>query len=297
MSGRLRASFRSGNLAEDLGFLLLKGIAAIADVPRQEDVGIDAIATLLRRDADGNCYAEDSFLVQLKSASTKQIEYNDHEIQWFVYHSQPMFIGLVSLEDAQISLYSTIFVNHAVKSLKPEKVTILFGASPLPPFIRGQEFSPWKDEPDRGLTVWLGEPVLKWTIGDLTNKMWVEDVYQFLKKFLAIVRHEIDLLSLGHLSSLNWQTNNIGSIIRQSGVSFGSSNNFSPIVERLAPCLQNLMLSALWNRDESWRALMIAMLDMKDALRNLGEDIDPENIFTRLFNSIEKQNFDVANSE
>jgi len=69
MPGRLRTSFRSGNLAEDLGLLLLKGIAAVADVPRTEDVGLDAIATLLRRASDGNCYAEDGFVVQLKSYS------------------------------------------------------------------------------------------------------------------------------------------------------------------------------------------------------------------------------------
>ena len=54
MPSRLRTSFRSGNLAEQLGLLLLKGIAAVADVPRSEDVGVDAVATLLRRDPEGN---------------------------------------------------------------------------------------------------------------------------------------------------------------------------------------------------------------------------------------------------
>ena len=69
MPGRLRTSFRSGNLTEHLGLLLLKGIAAVADVPRTEDVGLDAFATLLRRASDGHCYAEDGFVVQLKSYS------------------------------------------------------------------------------------------------------------------------------------------------------------------------------------------------------------------------------------
>jgi hypothetical protein len=80
MPGRLRTSFRSGNLAEQLGLLLLKGIAAVADVPRTEDVGLDAVATLLRRAPDGNCYAEDGFVVQLKSYSATSIEYRDHEL-------------------------------------------------------------------------------------------------------------------------------------------------------------------------------------------------------------------------
>ncbi|NLS91164.1 MAG: hypothetical protein GXX96_03150 [Planctomycetaceae bacterium] len=46
MPGRRRSSFRSGDLAEHLGLLLLKGIAAVAEVARPEDVGLDAIATL-----------------------------------------------------------------------------------------------------------------------------------------------------------------------------------------------------------------------------------------------------------
>src|SRR5438093_7366742 len=98
MPGRLRTSFRSGNLAEHLGLLLLKGIAAVADVPRTEDIGLDAVATLLRRDNDGNCYAEETFVVQLKSDSEKSIDYRDHGLSWFLGQSQPMFIARVSLK-------------------------------------------------------------------------------------------------------------------------------------------------------------------------------------------------------
>src|SRR5947207_12580613 len=108
MPGRLRTSFRSGNLAEHLGLLLLKGIAAVADVPRTEDIGLDAVATLLRRDADGNCYAEDGFVVQLKSYSETSIEYRHHELTWLLGQSQPMFIGRVSLEQSRICLYPAI---------------------------------------------------------------------------------------------------------------------------------------------------------------------------------------------
>src|SRR5436190_24236421 len=104
MPGRIRSSFRAGNLAEHLGLLLLKGIAAVADVPRPEDVGLDAIATLLRPDDDDNYYADDSFVVQLKSASATSIKYKGHELQWLIGQSQPMFIGLVSLADSEISL-------------------------------------------------------------------------------------------------------------------------------------------------------------------------------------------------
>src|SRR6266446_5061058 len=121
MAGRLRTTFRSGNLAEDLGLLLLKGVAAVADVPRPEDIGFDAIATLLRRDADGNSYAEDSFFVQLKAVSESTLEYRGHELTWFLGQSQPFFIGRVSLADAKLSLYPTFLINHASKALHATK--------------------------------------------------------------------------------------------------------------------------------------------------------------------------------
>src|SRR5260221_10399644 len=126
MPGRLRSCFRSGNLAEHLGLLLLKGIAAVADVARPEDIGLDAIATLLRRDADGNCYAEDSFLVQLKSESVTALKYKDHELTWFLGQTQPMFIGHVSLTKSELSLYPTLHVNQAALALFAKRVTVQF---------------------------------------------------------------------------------------------------------------------------------------------------------------------------
>ncbi len=65
MPGRRRENLRSGDLAEELGILLLKGIAAIAEVPRPEDIGFDGVATLLREGEGGFLYAENSFYLQI----------------------------------------------------------------------------------------------------------------------------------------------------------------------------------------------------------------------------------------
>ena len=142
MPGRLPSSFRSGNLAEHLGLLLLKGVAAIAEVSRPEDIGLDAIATLLRRDDDRNCYAEDSFVVQIKADSATTLEYRGHELKWFIGQTLPMFIGLVSLVESQISLYPTLFINQSVLALDPEMVTSRFGRSGLASFFFGQTSLP-----------------------------------------------------------------------------------------------------------------------------------------------------------
>lgn len=290
MPGRLRSNFRSGNLAEHLGLLLLKGVAAIAEVSRPEDIGLDAIATLLRRDQDGNCYAEDSFVVQLKSDSAKTIEYQDHEVEWLIGQTQPMFIGLISRPESRISLYPTLFINQAVMALHAEKVTVRFGCSDLPPFLLGQKWLPWRGESDNGVIVWLGEPLLQWTLSDLIDSNWAKRTYENLKRFLAIARREIQLLSFGQCSVLEWSTNNANSIQSKSGLAKGNPNELENLAERCAPCLHALMMCAMSTRDESGDSLMASLLTIVAALRKMGAEIDPENLFGKFFFALTQSN-------
>jgi len=48
--------------------------------------------------------------------------------------------------------------------------------------------------------VWLGEPLLEWTLGDLADDTWVSSAYEIMKRFLAIARREYQLLTLGPVS-------------------------------------------------------------------------------------------------
>jgi hypothetical protein len=69
--------FRSGFLAEDLGVLLLRGVALVAPVPRpSEDAHWDAVATLLRKESSYRVLPENAFYVQLKAVSEREILYN-----------------------------------------------------------------------------------------------------------------------------------------------------------------------------------------------------------------------------
>jgi len=283
MPGRLQRDFRFGNLAEHLGVLLLKGIAAVADVPRPEDVGLDALATLLRPDDDDNLYAEDTFVVQLKSASPKPIKYQGHALEWLIGQSQPMFIGLVSLADCEISLYPTIYVNHAVLALHAEWVEVRFGISDTEPFFRGQKWAPWKGEPDRGATVWLGEPLLRWSLSDLVDRDWVARTYETLKRFIGVARRELELLSFGQSSVLDWSTNDANSITSQSGLKKGSPDDLESLADRCAPCLRAMMLCAFSMPDESAISIMIPLISLAASLRDVGIEIDRDNMFGDMF--------------
>ncbi len=287
MPGRLQRDFRFGNLAEQLGVLLLKGVAAVADVPRPEDIGLDAIATLLRPCDDDNYYAEDSFVVQLKSVSKKCIKYEGHELQWLIGQSQPMFIGLVSLANSEISLYPTIHVNHAVLALHAKWVTIRFGISDIPAFFMGHKWTPWKGEVNDGATVWLGEPLLKWNVADITQRSWVIKTYSILKRFLTLARREIGLLGLGQCSVLDWSTNDYDSIAAQAGMMMGGRGDLESIAQQCAPYLHAIMLRAVTTCDSSANELLLSLITIADSLRKMGTEVDPENLFGRFFAAIQ----------
>src|SRR5262245_1350772 len=128
MPRRRWKDFRSGDWNEDLGILMLKGFAAVASVPRPEDFGLDAIATLLRnQEESGYLYAEDSFYVQLKSASTKKIIYKNDEIQWLRDMQLPFFIGVVKKGDCSIQLFPGHKLNQMlIQTRKYKELHVFF---------------------------------------------------------------------------------------------------------------------------------------------------------------------------
>lgn len=66
-------NLRSGDLAEQLGTLLLQSLALVAPVPRTEDVGVDVVATLLE-DFDQRLFkATNSFYVQISGTKFLKI--------------------------------------------------------------------------------------------------------------------------------------------------------------------------------------------------------------------------------
>lgn len=266
MPGRLRTSFRSGNITEHLGLLLLKRIAAVADVPRTEDVGLDAVATLLRQDEDGNCYAEDGFAVQLKSESERSIEYRGHQLSWFLAQSQPMFIGVVSRKDAGISLYTTLYANQAVLALHADQITMRFGES--------DNAYPWSGGPANSATVWLGPPLLSWTLTETDDATWSTTAYEILKRFLGIARREYELLLLGQCSKLVWSTNDRDSIRSTPlGLMKAHPNDFHSVADQCLPGLSALMFHAMSMSEERGNPLMISLLGVAASLRDLGIDI------------------------
>ena len=100
---QLYRDFRSGHLNESLGVQLLRNLAAVASIPQSEDVGVDALATLLRPE-EKLFYPETSFYVQFKSESRKPLSYKGHEVEWLRNLQLPFVVGVVRKRDSRLSL-------------------------------------------------------------------------------------------------------------------------------------------------------------------------------------------------
>ena len=105
MTKRIR-NYRTGDRAEDLGVFLLKAFCAVAPIPRQEDFGLaDAVATLLR--SEGRFwYAEDSFLIQFKSRTSRNLTLEEPVFGRWLAQDLSVLVGQVNLITDSIELFT-----------------------------------------------------------------------------------------------------------------------------------------------------------------------------------------------
>ena len=113
MPGLQLASFWEGNRAELFATYVLSGIASVAGVPHQFDVGVDLLCTLMRRQENA-LYAGRSFGVQVKSGPTEfryggisdKGVWRKYELKWLYSQDAPLLFGVVDLHRWSFRLYS-----------------------------------------------------------------------------------------------------------------------------------------------------------------------------------------------
>jgi hypothetical protein len=83
--------------------------ALVAPVPRQEDVGNDAFATLIRPEGSRRLISDVSFMVQPKAASYASLRYETpDDMAWVSALDSPLVIGRVYRKQAKIELFTTL---------------------------------------------------------------------------------------------------------------------------------------------------------------------------------------------
>lgn len=196
MVGRLDRNLRQGHRAELEGIDLLRPFCAVAPVPQTEDVGFDAVATLLR--TDGRFfYAEDSFCVQFKARSVREIELTPHEYAWFHSLSMPLFIGSVDIASKEVELFTT----HRLAG-HPNTRNFTSATMCLDP---GQNSL----DGDR-MRLWLGAPVLRWTPQEAEDPEFQTLAYRVLKQWNTTEYVNLGLRRIRTKRQLwEWRTNEV----------------------------------------------------------------------------------------
>jgi hypothetical protein len=198
MSKRIR-NYRSGDRAEDLGIFLLKALCAVAPIPRQEDFGLaDAVATLLR--PEGRFwYAEDSFLVQFKSRSEKEVKLDGPVFLRWLAQDLSLLIGRVNLLEDTIELFTlgTAQFDRRVHEAAGLVVWLMDGKDGLH---------------DGVLHLKLGKPILKWSVADTEDSEFTDRTYTILKQWLRLERWNRRYFRAGVAREILWEANEMPAV-------------------------------------------------------------------------------------
>lgn len=202
MPARREKNFRSGDLAEQLGMYLLQSVALVAPVPRTEDVGIDVVCTLISEYNQYSYLAEDSFYVQIKTNGVKEIEYSDIEVEWLTKLKLPLFIAVVDKAETKISLYTCKRLYDAIAMKKERSFIRLILAD-------NEEDNVFDFVESEQTDIYLGIPVVEWTISDLMNdELNIRTLFfDIMKEHVRIIHEAMELYVLGCGTSYIWRKN------------------------------------------------------------------------------------------
>ncbi len=260
MTGRRGKNLRSGDLKEELGISLLKGFCAVATVERQEDIGIDAIATLLRQE-NGMLYAENTFYVQFKSSRIPNIRFEGKAVTWLKNLKLPLFIG--SVGETSIELLCTHALSRIFAETDHTIIQLNFGGTPE------------TDAPPSERYVSIDPPVLTWSVEDLSKPNFGEWAYERLKPLVEVEQKNLDTRILKHVSVVNWTTNDIPKI-NQAIMQLQHPSDITTILSAIEPYVLTLMTHCIVSRDEDEYSMIESLIKF---MRSHGRDPDPHNVF------------------
>lgn len=174
VGGRIPPNPRQANIAEGLAAQMFRPFSAIAQVPREEDHGIDLIATLLRKH-EKSLVAEDSFVVQVKTYTAPFFKFRGDGVRWLRQLSLPYFPVVANLKTAEVQLFTLNSWHHVIYTTEVDRYC----------FVPTREHL----EADRGDERFhLGDPLMEWSLLDCSDPEFPEWAYSILKPVIAIER-------------------------------------------------------------------------------------------------------------
>jgi hypothetical protein len=198
MSGGRSRSFRLGDRAELLVEHLLAGVAFTTRIPRQEDIGIDFMCSLITGShGAGLLKAGPFFSVQSKSSRKALVYKKPHELQWIRNQQNPLLICVADRRASAMDVYSTwnlvCAVQGGCKGQAPSCIRLCPGEVPA-------EWPGVKDNPDGSQDVLLGKPIVRITHDQVFNENSTKEIAEVLERWVVIDRENI----VNRYAGLHW---------------------------------------------------------------------------------------------
>jgi hypothetical protein len=242
MSGARLRSFRLGDRSEVLVEHLLAGFAFTTRVPRQEDIGIDFLCSLINGYDGKNLLKAGPFFAVQAKRSAKELAYKKpHELEWIANQENPFLLCVADRKAAAMDVYSTwnllcgVLGGGFEGKIKPSRITLRPGESGEWPGVR--------NKPDGSQEILSGKPIIRITHNDLVDQMRTKEIAEVIGSWVALDRTNI----VNRHAGLNWV---VGPLAYETGVPLGPRGavSFYWNPENLEKCRMNVGLSAtaLW---------------------------------------------------
>jgi hypothetical protein len=192
-------NLRSGDLSEQLGLLLLQNLALVAPVPRTEDVGIDAVVTLIRENDAKRYLAEDNFFVQIKSESVSSIKFEGKQVRWLYSLELPYFVASIDRSRSSINLFCAHRLSDALITNHDRKTLLIFldSEKTTNELVNGDDNE-----------VHIGPPIMSWSLKDLEEDEELPNkFYKIIKSHILLYKSSLKTRNVGWIEYIQWQTN------------------------------------------------------------------------------------------
>jgi len=199
MPGGRARSFRLGDRSELLVEHLLAGVAFTTRVPRQEDIGIDFMCSLITGShGAGLIKAGPFFSVQAKSAPEPVVYQKPHELEWIMHQENPLLICVADRGASAMDVYSTWNLICAVQGgwngqAPASRITLCPGESP-------NDWPGVRNNPDGSQDVLLGKPIIRVAHDHVFDENRTKEIAEVLEGWVAIDRENI----VNRHAGLNW---------------------------------------------------------------------------------------------
>ena len=247
-------NLRSGDIVEQLGLLLLQNLALVAPVPRTEDVGVDAVVTLLEELDAYRLVATDSFFVQIKSGSVKEVAYKAEQVKWLFDLELPFFIASVNKSNSSVDLYCCHRLSDAyITNKKRKEIIIRFDVEE-----NGDHFIESGNK-----FVHVGPPILSWDIDDASKGNEFRDKFNLIcRKHILSAKESLNTRRVGWVENIYWKTNEVPEVFAFKSVcSSEPGEMIEDIADLMMPYFSMLMDECIRAKDDGWPKELLSLLE------------------------------------